>query len=94
MVYVGSMVRLAVLFAAAVAVAAAAPGAGEPQSITSDTVDYCDALASRMATQAELPEDARVLLIEGRAMCDHGHVMGGLRRLRLAMLILRGRSVP
>ncbi len=57
------------------------------ETITSDTLDYCTALASRM-DQQEMPANARMLLTEGRAMCERGHVMGGLRRIRLAMMIV------
>jgi hypothetical protein len=57
------------------------------ETITSDTLDYCTALASRMELR-DMPPNARVLLVQGRAMCERGHVMGGLRRIRLAMMIV------
>ena len=63
------------------------------ETITSDTLIYCDGLAARMA-QRPLPPDAQSLLLEGRAMCQRGQVAGGLRRLRLAMLIVRGAASP
>ena len=62
--------------------------------VTSDTVGYCDALAQRMDGYADMPPDARLLLVEGRAMCERGHVASGLRRLRLAMLMMQGRAGP
>ncbi len=70
-------------------------GPARPMSaeyITSDTVDYCNALADKMQAAADLPADARVLLVDGRALCEQGHVVSGLRRLRLAMLIMRSRT--
>ena len=57
------------------------------ETITSDTLDYCNALADRLEQRAP-PASVRLLLVEGRAMCQRGHVMGGLRRLRLAMMIV------
>jgi hypothetical protein len=65
-------------------------GPGQPfadETITSDTVDYCNALATRLE-QRDMPPNARVLLAQGQAMCERGHVMGGLRRIRLAMMIV------
>jgi hypothetical protein len=85
------MVRLALPLAALLLIGPAHIHADE--TITSDTVDYCNALAARMA-QEDLPPNARQLLLEGQAMCDRGHVMGGLRRIRLAMVIVRGRNLP
>jgi hypothetical protein len=41
-------------------------------------------------SQQDMPDEARILLTQGQAMCERGHVMGGLRRIRLAMLIVRG----
>jgi hypothetical protein len=68
-------------------------GPGRPfadEMVTSDTVDYCDALADRMERQ-DMPPNVRLLLVEGRAMCERGHVIGGLRRIRLAMMIVHRR---
>jgi hypothetical protein len=70
-------------------------GPGRPfadEMITSDTVDYCESLANRLERQ-DMPPNVRLLLIEGRAMCERGHVIGGLRRIRLAMMIVHRRAV-
>jgi hypothetical protein len=84
------MSRVVLLFAALVIIGPARPISAE--YITSDTLDYCHSLADKMQAAQEIPADARVLLIEGRAMCEHGHVVGGLRRLRLAMLIMHSQA--
>ncbi len=66
-------------------------GPARPMSaeyITSDTLDYCDALADKMQTEPNMPTNVSVLVTEGRRLCEKGHVVGGLRRLRLAMLIM------
>ncbi len=81
------MVRCLLLLVALVAIGPSQPRADE--TITSDTVNYCNALASRMSQQ-DMPNEARLLLTQGQAMCERGHVVGGLRRIRLAMLIVRG----
>ncbi len=62
------------------------------ETITSDTVDYCDSLADKIQAVQDVPADAHALLIQGRAMCERGHVVGGLRRLRLALMIMHGRG--
>ena len=85
------MVRIASLLAVLLLFTPATSHADE--TITSDTVGYCNALAARMAQQ-DMPPEARVLLTEGRAMCERGRVAGGLRRIRLAIMIVRGRSQP
>ncbi len=60
-----------------------------PMPVTTDTKEYCLALADRMAG-GEMPPHARLLWRHGREMCDHGQVRDGLARLRRAMLMLRG----
>jgi hypothetical protein len=84
------MSRVVLLFATLVIVGPARPMSAE--YITSDTLDYCDALANKMEAAQNVPADARALLVEGRTMCENGHVVGGLRRLRLAMLIMHSRT--
>jgi hypothetical protein len=39
-----------------------------------------------------MPRNAQLLLAEGRSMCERGLVVGGLRRLRLAMMIIHGQT--
>jgi hypothetical protein len=79
------MIRVAFLLAVLLLLGPSQPFADE--TITSDTLDYCNALATRME-QRDMPPNARLLLLQGRAMCERGHVMGGLRRIRLAMMIV------
>jgi hypothetical protein len=86
------MKRTVLMLAALVLVGPARPLADE--TITSDTLDYCTTLADRME-QRDMPPNVRMLLMQGRAMCERGHVMGGLRRIRLAMMIVsRPRTAP
>ena len=79
------MIRAVFLLALLLLLGPVQPFADE--TITSDTLGYCTALASRME-QREMPPNARMLLTEGRSMCERGHVIGGLRRIRLAMMIV------
>ncbi len=58
--------------------------------VTSDTPGYCLELARRMEADGIMPPQMRVLWEQGREMCLHGHVRGGLVRLRRAMMISRG----
>ncbi len=59
-------------------------------TITSDTPEWCMALADRMGAQGDMPPHARALWSSGRELCEHGHVRSGLARLRHAMLMLHG----
>jgi hypothetical protein len=85
------MTRILFLLVALIMLAPGRPFADE--TITSDTVDYCNALADRMEKRA-MPDNVRLLLVEGRSMCALGHVKGGLRRLRLAMMIVHRQPPP
>ncbi len=59
--------------------------------VTSDTAVYCLNLARRMEEEAgTMPPQIRVLWEQGRDMCQHGHIRGGLARLRRAMMITHG----
>lgn len=64
--------------------------ADAPMPVTSDTPGYCLNLAQRMEQGGVMRPDMRVLWESGREMCQHGHVRGGLARLRRAMMIRRG----
>jgi hypothetical protein len=69
----------------------AAPPA--PMRVTTDTTEYCDTLASRVA-QAEqakprTPPQVEELAEEGHHMCAAGLIRGGLVRLRRALMLLR-----
>jgi len=36
--------------------------------------------------------DVQRLLAEGRQMCDHGEIMGGVKRLRRALVLLHHKT--
>jgi hypothetical protein len=79
--------------AAVLAQTAPPPPGNGPVQVTSDTPEYCDNLAHRVA-QAELaqpdaPRQAEELAEEGHHMCTTGLVRAGLVRLRRALLMLR-----
>jgi hypothetical protein len=87
----GIMLVLAVVSAAALSQSppAAPPG---PLTVTTDTAEYCNSLAGRVAAEqrnrpAAQPEAQR-LADEGQRMCDAGLIRGGLTRLRRALLLL------
>lgn len=70
--------------------------AGEPLQVTTDTPEYCDRLADRVASlrlkqtsTAAAPVEADALAADGQHLCDIGHVRGGIARLRRALLLLR-----
>ncbi len=63
-----------------------------PMQITTDSVDYCGRLAKRVEDYQDMPDEVRTLVVEGRRMCDAGHVIGGVMRLRRAVTIMRGDS--
>ena len=69
--------------------AGAAPG-DDPMTVTSDTPEYCLTLAETMRLKGDMSEHAHMLWQRGRAMCEQGHIRGGLARLRRAMLVMRG----
>ncbi len=76
---------------ATLSVAMPAPAfADGPIPVTTDTAEYCIELADRLAEQPDMPPHAQLLWQSGRNMCEHGHVRGGLARLRRAMLMVRG----
>jgi hypothetical protein len=62
--------------------------------VTSDTVEYCGVLMSRITglsrTAAMPPPMAAAMLSEeGERMCVHGQTRGGIMRLRRALAIMR-----
>lgn len=67
-----------------------------PLTVTTDTPQYCDDLAHRIATERRAhptPQpEVQQLAEEGQQMCDNGLIRGGLIRLRRALLILEGRK--
>ncbi len=64
-----------------------------PEHVTSDTKDYCFALAQRLDETGAMPAQVRQLWLDGRMMCEHGKVQGGLLRLRHAMMIMHNGPV-
>ncbi len=71
---------------------ATATSAGDAR-VTTDTAEYCDALAERVIrAEKGSPDAAREagqLAEEGHHMCAAGLIRGGLVRLRRALLMLR-----
>jgi hypothetical protein len=61
----------------------------KPMMITSDTVEYCDQLQLRVGKAGTGSAEIQRLVAEGRAMCDHGEIRGGIVRLRRALVLLR-----
>jgi hypothetical protein len=88
--------RLAVLSLLGLAVFA--PGAGaEPASVrvTTDSYEYCTALARRLSVmpQAER-EPIRSLRADGLRLCDDGYVRTGVARLRRALRAAQEAALP
>lgn len=69
------------------------PPASGPLRVTTDTPEYCDRLAERVAqaeqARPDAPRRAEELAEEGHQMCTTGLIRGGLVRLRRALLMLR-----
>ncbi len=65
----------------------------DPMQVMTDTPEYCWHLASQVASTPrqlyQLPPEVRILAMEGRRMCDHGLIRGGILRLRRALLLMR-----
>jgi hypothetical protein len=60
-----------------------------PVSVITDTWEYCSQLEARIAQRPNHPGEVRRLELEGRRMCDHGDVRGGIARLRQALVLLK-----
>ena len=84
------MMKHIVLGAALAGCVAGGSPADDPMTVTTDTPEYCLSLAAHMESQGEMTPNARVLWQRGRSMCEHGHIRGGLARLRRAMMVIRG----
>ncbi len=84
------MMRQLVLGAALAGGLAGASPADDPMTVTTDTPEYCLHLADHMDAQGPMSTNARALWQRGRSMCEHGHIRGGLARLRRAMMVMRG----
>ncbi len=86
------MNRIAAILLAAAAFPAQAQD--KPMRVTSDTPEYCAQLQLRLARIAPVMEDVRRLVAEGREMCDHGEVRGGIVRLRRALVLQKKLGKP
>lgn len=94
---IGFAVLLAGLSLVALLPADRVAGQPSPQSVTTDTPEYClhlRDLIGRMTpvTPAGAPSEVANLSSEGERMCDEGQVRGGILRLRRALIILRDTS--
>lgn len=74
----------------------AVPAPAVPMRVTTDTAEYCEALANRVEharqlrpVRAEALDQVRLLVSEGHQMCAEGLIRSGLVRLRRAWMILR-----
>jgi len=72
----------------------AAPAAPSgPMRVTTDTAEYCDNLADRVAqaehAKPQTPPQVEELAQEGHRMCATGLIRSGLVRLRRALMLLR-----
>ncbi len=84
--------RLAILaLLLAVLRASAAPAAEDPAPhLTTDTVEYCRSLATRLARlHPAAPEPAKELAADGLRLCGNGHVRTGVAKLRRAIRLAR-----
>lgn len=61
----------------------------QPVEVTTDSADYCEALARRVPRPPLASPEVTRLRREGTALCDSGHLQGGIMRLRRALLLSR-----
>lgn len=81
---------------AAIVLASAGPlGAQAPlPELMTDTQEYCALLRDRLgvlvgASVAQPPHEVADLSRQGENLCAHGHVRGGVQRLRRALIIMQ-----
>lgn len=55
--------------------------------VLTDTLDYCDQLQNRLRACPLHTAEVAQLLKQGRQMCDHGEVRGGIAVLRRAVML-------
>jgi hypothetical protein len=86
-------VLLALGAATALSQPAPPPPSAGPARVTSDTAEFCERLAERVARAEQMrpnaPRQVEELAEEGHSMCSVGLIRGGLVRLRRALLMLR-----
>ena len=67
-----------------------------PLRVTTDSPEYCDQLADRIAAERtarpSATPDVQQLADEGHRMCEIGLIRGGLWRLRRALQLLEGQK--
>ncbi|HUN41310.1 MAG TPA: hypothetical protein VMU81_13550 [Acetobacteraceae bacterium] len=67
-------------------------GQGTPQTVTTDTPEYCLQLLDRVSDLVRMaehpPQEATELSAEGERMCNQGQTLGGILRLRRALVLL------
>lgn len=91
------VVTLLLALGSAAALSQAPPTAPSgPLQVTTDTPEYCNNLAGRIAAEQRthptpVPE-VQTLAEEGQHMCEIGLIRGGLARLRRALLLLESRK--
>ena len=86
---------LALPFFLLAAAACPVPGRAQEQpglALTTDTPAYCAQLARQVEARHSTMMDVQRLLAEGRQMCDHGEIMGGVKRLRRALVLLHHKT--
>jgi len=70
----------------------------ETLRVLTHTPEYCRELAERAAelrAHARAPHaQANLLAIEGARLCAHGQLRPGIMRLRRAVMLLRGETLP
>jgi hypothetical protein len=59
-----------------------------PMVVLTDTLEYCEQLQHRTSAWPVMTPEIYHLVHEGRQMCDHGEIRGGINRLRRALRIL------
>lgn len=83
------MLRLPVLPLVLLAIWPARADEAAPR-VTTDNVEYCEALAARLAASPQpVAEASRDLGEEGRRLCANGHVRTGIAKLRRALRATR-----
>jgi len=70
-------------------------GESQVQTVTTDTPEYCLQLLDKVSELVRLaprpaPTEVTDLSTEGQRMCDQGQTLGGILRLRRALMLLTG----
>lgn len=69
-----------------------AAGQSQPAQITTDTPEYClhllDRVSELVRVKAHPPQEVTELSSEGERMCNQGKTLGGIMRLRRALVLL------